>query len=108
MIDLIEDNRQAIEDLCREYGVQRLAVFGSAAKGIFDPATSDLDFVVDLGGYEPGTAGRYLGLIVALEKLFGREVDVVTLHARTSSAFRREVERTSQTIYERDVKTVAA
>jgi predicted nucleotidyltransferase len=28
MIDLIEDNRQAIEDLWRQYGVRRLAVFG--------------------------------------------------------------------------------
>ncbi len=108
MISLIEENREAIADLCRQYGVQKLAVFGSAVSGNWDPAHSDLDFVVDLGGYEPGTAGRYLGLIVALEKLFDRRVDVVTLHARTSTAFRQEVERTAQTIYERDIKTVAA
>jgi len=108
VIDLIEHNRDAIVDLCRQYGVRKLAVFGSAAKDTFDPATSDLDFVVDLGDYEPGVASRYLGLIVALERLFGRHVDVVTIHSRTSDAFRQEVERTAQTVYERDVTTVAA
>jgi predicted nucleotidyltransferase len=100
MIALIKDNREAIVALCEQYGVQRLAVFGSAVKGSFDPATSDLDFVVDLGGYERGVAGRYFGLIVALEKLFGRRVDVVTIHADTSDTFRKELERTAETIYE--------
>jgi predicted nucleotidyltransferase len=67
MIDLIEYNRQAIEDLCRQYGVRRLAVFGSAAKGTFDPATSDLDFVVEMADYGPGVAMRFLSFGVALE-----------------------------------------
>jgi predicted nucleotidyltransferase len=42
MIDLIEDNRQAIEDLCRQYGVRRLAVFGWAVKGTLDPTSNML------------------------------------------------------------------
>ncbi len=108
MIALIEDNREAIDALCQQYGVQRLAVFGSAVKDTFDPATSDLDFVVDLGGYERGVARRYLGLIVALESLFRRDVDVVTIHPGTSGTFRSELERTAITIYERTRKTAAA
>jgi predicted nucleotidyltransferase len=108
MISLLEDNRDAVADLCRQYGVQKLAVFGSAVNGTWDPEHSDLDFVVDLGGYEPGTAGRYLDLIVAFEQLFERQVDIVTIHARTSPAFRREVEGRAQTVYERDITTVAA
>jgi predicted nucleotidyltransferase len=101
MIALIEDNRDAMAAICEQYGVQRLAVFGSAVKGTFDPEDSDLDFLADLGSYKRGVGRRYLGLIVALEKLFGRNVDVVTIHARTSEWFRRELERTSVTIYER-------
>ena len=108
MIALIEDNQEAIAALCRQYGVRCLAVFGSAVKGTFDPATSDLDFVVDLGTYERGVARRYLGLIVALESLFGRDVDVVTIHPDTSDIFRSELERTAVTIYERERKTAAA
>lgn len=42
MIALVEDNRDAIVALCERFGVRRLALFGSAAKGTFDPATSDL------------------------------------------------------------------
>ena len=39
--------REAITALCREYGVARLEVFGSAARGSdFDPARSDADFLV--------------------------------------------------------------
>ena len=100
MIALIEDNRDVIVALCEQYGVQRLAVFGSAVKGTFDPATSDLDFAVDLGDYEPGVSRRYLGLIVALENLFGRDVEVVTIHQETSGWFRDEVARSAITIYE--------
>jgi predicted nucleotidyltransferase len=33
MISEIEQHRREIEALCREYGIQRLAVFGSAATG---------------------------------------------------------------------------
>ena len=105
MIALIDDNRDAIAALCRQYGVQRLSVFGSAIKDTFDPATSDLDFVVDLGGYERGVARRYLGLIVALETLLGRSVDVVTIHPGTSDTFRNELQRTAVTIYEHVRKT---
>ena len=32
--------------LCREYGVARLELFGSGATDAFDPARSDVDFIV--------------------------------------------------------------
>lgn len=37
---MLEDNREAIAALCERFGVRRLSVFGSAAKGTFDPATA--------------------------------------------------------------------
>ncbi len=99
MIDLIEDNRQAIEDLCRQYGVRKLAVFGSAAKGTFDPATSDLDFVVDLGEYEKGVSRRFLRFYTELQNLFEIRVDIETLHPHLSEAFRKELDATAVAIY---------
>ncbi|MBA2247838.1 MAG: nucleotidyltransferase domain-containing protein [Chloroflexia bacterium] len=99
MIALVEDNREAIVALCERYGVRRLSVFGSAVTGTFDPETSDVDFLVDLGEYDPGVARRYLGLIVALEHLFGRHVDVVTEKAVKDPDFRRELEATAKVIY---------
>jgi predicted nucleotidyltransferase len=39
-----------------------IRVFGSAAKGLFDPASSDLDFIVQMTGQqEPGYARRFFG-----------------------------------------------
>jgi hypothetical protein len=78
MIDLIADNLEEIERICRMYGVISLDLFGSAATGEFDPQTSDLNFIVDMGAYAPGTAFRYLDLIGDLESLLGHEVHIIT------------------------------
>lgn len=43
---------EAIRELCRAHGVTRLDVFGSALIAAFDPARSDIDFVVE---YDPKT-----------------------------------------------------
>jgi predicted nucleotidyltransferase len=76
---LIEQRRADIALLCRRYGVQRLEVFGSAARAAeFDPATSDADFLVD---FEPGgevaPLEQFFGLADALAHLLGRPVDLV-------------------------------
>jgi predicted nucleotidyltransferase len=107
MIALIEDNRAAIVALCEQYGVRRLAVFGSAAKGTFDPETSDIDFVVDYLDWGPGIFHRFFGFIVALEELLGRRVDMTTEPIK-DAYFREEVERTMDVIYEAGRRQTAA
>ena len=47
MNPLVEQHLEAIRALCREYGVARLEVFGSAATEEFDPDRSDVDFIVE-------------------------------------------------------------
>jgi len=108
MIALIEDNRNAIADLCRQYGVRKLAVFGSAAKDTFNPATSDLDFAVDFSDYGPGIAKRFMRLLVSLEDLLGVRIDIVTPSSSTNPFFIAELERTAVPIYEAGNSTVAA
>ncbi|MCC7100607.1 MAG: nucleotidyltransferase domain-containing protein [Rubrivivax sp.] len=72
------DHHDAIVALCRTYGVERLEVFGSAATGHFDPASSDFDFIVRLARQpQESLASRYLGFIDALEALLRRHVDVL-------------------------------
>jgi predicted nucleotidyltransferase len=100
MIELIRDNQRAIADLCRQYRIRKLEVFGSAATGAFDPATSDIDFLVDLGEYAPGTAVRYLDLIADLEDLLGYPVQMVTQPSITNPYFRQAVDAQRVTIYE--------
>ena len=48
--ELLQANLQPLRELCERYGVQKLELFGSAARGEFDPAHSDLDFIVQMKG----------------------------------------------------------
>ncbi len=100
MIDLVANKREEIAALCRLYDIRRLDLFGSAATGAFDPATSDLDFVVDLGEYESGVAGRYLDFIAAIEALFDRSVDMVTVNSIRNPYFREAVDEQRVNLYE--------
>ena len=70
--------RADIARVCLLHSIQKLEVFGSAARGTdFDPATSDADFLVE---YVPGSKhdlGTYFALKADLEQILGREVDLV-------------------------------
>ncbi len=79
MITLVEQNLEAIRELCREFGVLRLELFGSAATGEFDPERSDLDFLVEYPpGYDFGPwLSRHFELEKRLSALLGRPVDLI-------------------------------
>ena len=86
MIDIVTEHLDDIPALCRQFGVRRLDLFGSAAAGAFDPATSDLDFVATFADTRRPrtTPSRYLDFAEALEALLGRPVDVV-IDARSAT-----------------------
>lgn len=102
MIELVENQKQAVSKLCRQYRVERLDIFGSAANGPFEPGRSDLDFLVHFGQRNPTGeyAARYLDFADALEKLFSRRVDLLTEQSIRNPYLRREVEATRQIVYE--------
>jgi predicted nucleotidyltransferase len=77
--EIIEQKKIEIAALCRKYGVRSLWVFGSAATGSFNPDTSDVDFLVDLGDYSSDYASRFFTLRRELESLAGRPVDLVSI-----------------------------
>jgi predicted nucleotidyltransferase len=76
--ELIGDQKQEILALAAKYGAYNVRVFGSVAQGTADE-TSDVDFLVDL------EEGRSLfdlgGLLMDLQDLLHRKVDVVTKNA---------------------------
>jgi len=72
VLDVLAEHKPV---LAERYGVTRLALFGSFARGT--PATeSDIDVLVAFDG--PATSERYFGLLFYLEDLFGRPVDLVS------------------------------
>ena len=84
MIDLLEENRDAMESIGRKYGVRRLKVFGTAAiADNYDPGRSDVDFLVefqpdqDLGPW----LKQYFDFTSNLKRLLGRPIDVVMASA---------------------------
>jgi uncharacterized protein len=101
MIALIEEHRPQIIALCREFGVTRLEIFGSAATGDFDPERSDIDFLVEYPpGYEFGHwATRYFELKERLEALLGRPVDLVMASAMRKPWFIEAVNESRQVLY---------
>lgn len=100
MTDLVAERRDQIAEACRCRGVGRLDLFGSAAAGHFDPAASDLDFLVEFLPHAPGgPADAYFGLLDDLRALFGRPVDLLVDRAVRNPYFRAEADRTRTTIY---------
>lgn len=97
----IEKYRARLDLACREFAVEWLDLFGSAAAGDFRDATSDLDFVVQFGGERAGIADRYLGLAEALETVFERPVDLLTERSIRNPIFRRSIEKQRQRVYDR-------
>jgi predicted nucleotidyltransferase len=61
--------------LAKQFGVTRLALFGSMARDAAND-DSDIDILVAYDG--PATSKRYFGVQFYLEDLFGRDVDLVT------------------------------
>lgn len=100
MIADIAARRAEIHELCRRFGVRRLDLFGSAARGDFDPARSDLDFLYEFEDKAPGGyADAFFGLKVSLELLFGRPVDLVAESAIRNPYFRASVKQSRAPLY---------
>ena len=101
MIRLIEDNREAIKDLCTRYRVRRLEVFGSTLTGKdFCSEQSDLDFLVEFLPLKQGEhADAYFGLLEALEELFNGHVDLVMPGAIKNPYFLESVNKNRKVLY---------
>jgi predicted nucleotidyltransferase len=88
MNDLIANHQLELTNLCHKFEVRQMELFGSAARGEFDPVESDLDFlVVFKRAGAVNAADRYMGLIAGLEDLFGRKIDLVDITAARNPYF---------------------
>jgi len=100
MIDQIDSHREELQALCRRFHVRRLDLFGSAARGDFDPDRSDFDFVVEFDRTAPQHPfDSYFGLKEELEALFGRNVDLVELSAVRNPYLKASIEQSRENVY---------
>jgi predicted nucleotidyltransferase len=99
---LVLARRADIAALCREAGVARLWVFGSAVRDDFDPDHSDFDFLVEFR--EDAERKPWLGEIFelqdALSAMLGRAVDLGEAGWRMNNRVRTTVETDKVLVYE--------
>lgn len=76
---LLQEQRTEIINIAAKHGAYNLRIFGSVARGE-ETETSDIDFLVDydLAKISPWFPG---GLILDLENLLNRKIDIVTTKA---------------------------
>ena len=104
MVTLVREKLDDLNRLCVRHRVRRLELFGSATGRVpgkdFDPARSDLDFLVEYEELAEGEhADAYFGLLEGLQELFGRAVDLVVTRAITNPYFRENIESSRTVVY---------
>ena len=72
---LLSEKRDDIRSIAAMHGAYNIRIFGSVVRGEASP-DSDIDFLIDAG---PTTSSWFpAGLILDLEEILGRRVEVVT------------------------------
>ena len=100
MESLVAGHHDEIAALCRRFRVRRLELFGSAATGSFNPASSDLDFLVEFADLRQGEwADTYFGLKEGLEELLGRPVNLVMPSAVTNPYLLQAIDASRTELY---------
>ena len=101
MVEPLENRKETVIRLCREFGVKRLDAFGSAvAPEGFDPDRSDIDLLVEFEPMDPVRhAKAYFGLLAALQDLFARPIDLLEIKAVTNPHLLKSIEEHRRQIY---------
>ncbi|MCX6256983.1 MAG: nucleotidyltransferase domain-containing protein [Bacteroidia bacterium] len=100
-MNLIEENKDKLKELCDNHKVKELYLFGSILNDQFNDS-SDIDMLilfnqVNLLEY----FDNYMDLKEKLELLFHRPVDLVENQAIKNPIFRKVIEREKKLVYER-------
>jgi uncharacterized protein len=97
-LSLLKPHLQALGQVCKKYGVEKLYVFGSLATLQFDEKTSDVDFLVSFKSNER-IGMNLLSMLIDLETLLGRKVDLIRERRFENEYFAQSVEATKTLVY---------
>jgi uncharacterized protein len=87
--------------LCKKYGVLRLEVFGSAARGVdFDEERSDVDLIAQFDKkHKKFTLSDFFGFAEELEKIIDRKVDLSEDVAIKNPYLRQAINSSRELVY---------
>ena len=91
----VEEIKQKSLPIAKKYGVKKLSLFGSYARGDADE-NSDIDFLIERGKIR---GLQYVGFISDLEEKFKCHIDVVTECSRDKN-FLNEIKNDEVILYE--------
>ena len=98
-MDIIQQNINQLQNLCRQFHVLRLYLFGSALTRDFNPE-SDIDFLVDFDKVDMYEyADNFFDFKYSLQDLFHRDIDLLESKAVTNPYLKNSIDRTKQLIY---------
>ena len=95
---LVTERMKQIHQICRQYQVERLHLFGSAANGPMRP-DSDVDFLVEFQKEAPKCGFHPVRMAMEMNELFDCQVDMVEYSAIANPHFLEEVQETATLIY---------
>jgi predicted nucleotidyltransferase len=100
-VELINNHIEELRNLCEQYFVEELQVFGSVVKGNYNPE-SDIDFLVKFSGVEPlDYFDNYIDFKNALENLFNCKVDLVETQTLKNPILIKSINRDKVKLYGR-------
>jgi uncharacterized protein len=101
MHHLISQHQKEISAICVRFGVRKLEVFGSAARGTdFDEKISDADFLVEFHPRgELGPLDEFFGLRDALAAVIGRPVDLIEPGAVRNPYIQAQINQAREVVF---------
>ena len=94
----LEVSEEAVAAFCRKWRITEFAIFGSATRDDFNPA-SDVDVMVTFDDAAGWSLADIVVVTAELEEMLGRPVDLVEKEAIRNPFRRREILRTREVIY---------
>jgi len=91
----LDEIKTRVSDKARQYGVKKVYLFGSYARGEASPG-SDIDICIEKGSIR--TLFELSGFCLDLEESLGNKVDLVTTSG-LSGEFKKQVEKDMVLIY---------
>lgn len=99
MNQIVTTKLNELKQLCLDYKVREMYVFGSVCTEKFGEQ-SDIDFLISFDDLPIDQyADNYFELHYKLEELFKREIDLVTVNSLSNPYFIKGIEQTKKLIY---------
>ena len=101
-MNIIEKNIDSLIILCKQHKVKELYLFGSILTPKFNK-DSDIDMLVQFDNVDIlEYADNYFDFKEKLEKLLGREIDLLENQAIRNPIFRKILDRDKKIVYDRE------